>query len=66
VTEGPGIALLWIFCCIRGSVVDAGTQVDGGQGSLARFARHVRRLVLASPEWAKRGRKHTGKLRVFT
>ncbi|WP_326950249.1 Terminase [Amycolatopsis sp. NBC_01307] len=29
-------------------------------------ARHVRRLVLASPEWAKRGRKRTGKLRVFT
>ncbi len=29
-------------------------------------ARHVRRLVLASPEWAKRGRKRTGRLRVFT
>ena len=29
-------------------------------------ARHVRRLVLASPEWAKRRRKRTGKLRVFT
>lgn len=29
-------------------------------------ARHVRRLILASPEWAKRGRKRSGKLRVFT
>ncbi|MEV7099676.1 hypothetical protein AB0M80_43330 [Amycolatopsis sp. NPDC051045] len=29
-------------------------------------ARHVRRLVLASPDWAKRGRKRTGKLRLFT
>ncbi|WP_409182949.1 Terminase [Amycolatopsis sp. VS8301801F10] len=29
-------------------------------------ARHVRRLVLASPEWAKRGQKRADKLRVFT
>jgi phage terminase large subunit-like protein len=28
-------------------------------------ARHVRRLVLASPGWAKRARKRGGKLRVF-
>ncbi|MBP2479110.1 hypothetical protein JOF53_007982 [Crossiella equi] len=28
-------------------------------------ARHVRRLVLASPEWAKRKRRKRGKLRVF-
>lgn len=28
-------------------------------------ARHVRRLLLASPEWAKRRRKRSGKLRVF-
>lgn len=30
------------------------------------IARHVRRLVLASPAWAKRQRKRGGKLRVFT
>lgn len=29
-------------------------------------ARHVRRLVLASPEWAKRNNRRTGRLRVFT
>ncbi|MYW96012.1 Terminase [Amycolatopsis rubida] len=29
-------------------------------------ARHVRRLVLASPEWTRRGRRRTGRLRVFT
>ncbi|MET8997091.1 hypothetical protein [Amycolatopsis sp. NPDC004169] len=29
-------------------------------------ARHVRRLVLAYPEWTKRGRKRTGRLRAFT
>lgn len=29
-------------------------------------ARHVRRLVLASPKWAERRRKRTGRLRVFT
>ena len=29
-------------------------------------ARHVRRLVLASPAWEKRNRKRTGRLRVFT
>jgi phage terminase large subunit-like protein len=28
-------------------------------------ARHLRRLVLASPAWAKRARKRGGKLRVF-
>jgi hypothetical protein len=29
-------------------------------------ARHVRRLVLASPKWAERRRKRSGRLRVFT
>ncbi|WP_037354937.1 terminase [Amycolatopsis orientalis] len=29
-------------------------------------ARHVRRLLLASPEWARRNRRRTGRLRVFT
>jgi hypothetical protein len=28
----------WLLCCIRGSVVEAGTRVDGGQESLSRFA----------------------------